>query len=118
MDMAVHDILFNMLAEEENVTLTSQEEATVETTAQDFWDDLTEEQQERIAVTEEDIQETMRQIAVAQKYQTSLSEKNEIDYEKYAFDGDAYKAILNDHTYKSNDQIWGLLDFGNIVLEH
>lgn len=123
MDMAVHDQIFYELAIEEGLELSSEEEAALASKEGDFWADLTEEQKERLGVEEEKIYETMKHLALAEKYQTMLTERNGFDeeghsYDSYSISGSNYEKILNDHTYEINEKVWDKVDFGNVVVEH
>ncbi|MGN0484460.1 MAG: hypothetical protein ACI4HI_13005 [Lachnospiraceae bacterium] len=118
MDMAVHDEILSSLAKKEQMTLDEKEKKTAEDKTEEFWNGLLEEQQKRILISKEEAQITVEKIALAEKYQQYLAEKNGRDVKEYGFEGDAYKAIRNDHTVTVNKRIWKRLDFGNVTLQH
>lgn len=122
LDMAVHDEIFYCMAKEEGLELSPEENAALVSKEGDFWADLTEEQKERLGVTEQKISDTMFRLALAEKYQTVLTERNSFDeevhtYESYGVSGSNYKKILEDHTYSVNEKVWDKIDFGNVIVE-
>jgi hypothetical protein len=118
-DMAVHDRIFYELALQEQLTLTEEEQSVLEGTQNDFWDDMTQEQQELIAVGEDQLNESMYRIALAEKYQQQLSEQEEIIYDSFDADGTAYKElVLPEHTYEVTEAVWDEVPFGNIIVPH
>ena len=68
LDMAVHDEIFYCMAKEEGLELSPEENAALVSKEGDFWADLTEEQKERLGVTEQKISDTMFRLALAEKY--------------------------------------------------
>ena len=63
--------------------------------------------------------ETMRHLALAEKYQNSLVEQDGNDsYDSYSISGEKYQEILKDHTFKVKERVWDKIDFGNIVVGH
>ena len=122
LDMAVHDEIFYCMAKEEGLELSPEENAALVSKEGDFWADLTEEQKERLGVTEQKISDTMFRLALAEKYQTVLTERNSFDeedhtYESYGVSGSNYKKILEDHTYSVKEMVWVKYDFGNVIVE-
>ena len=118
MDMAVHDEIFYQMALAEKVVLSEEEESILKERQNDFWTDLSEEAKERIEVSEEELNQTMEKIALAQKYQMVYANMQGASYEDYEFNGDRYKELQDLHEVEINDSIWNRLDFGNITLEH
>lgn len=119
LDMAIHDEIFYELAQKEGLTLSSEEEEMLNNKEMDFWSDLTDEQKESLGVSEEQIMETMRHLALAEKYQNSLVEQDGNDsYDSYSISGEKYQEILKDHTFKVKERVWDKIDFGNIVVGH
>lgn len=118
MDMAVHDEIFYRLAVEEGMELSSEEEAHLANDLYDFWSDLEEEQRERLGVDEEVLAESMRKIALAEKYQGLLAEIEQKDYEAYSFSGAEYEEMLQEHIYEIKDSVWDRVRFGGVTVDH
>lgn len=118
MDMAVHDEIFYQMAIAEEIVLSEEEERILKESQNDFWMDLSDEAKERIGVSEEEIDETMEKIALAQKYQSIYANLQGVSYEDCEFNGSEYENLLNSHEVEINSKIWDRLDFGNITLEH
>ena len=117
--MAIHDELFYQMAMEEKIELTEEEENSLRNYQNDFWADLVDEEKaEKLGVTREDIEGTMRKVAYAQKMQTVYAELQGREYEDYDFSADAYQELLEEQEYKINRKVWDRLTFGNITLEH
>lgn len=122
LDMAIHDEIFYELALEEELELSEEESAALNSKEGDFWSDLAEEQKERLGVSEDKILDTMTHLALAEKYQIFLAGQEgfeeEDSYDSYSIAGSNYEEILKDHVYEVNDKVWDKIDFGNVVLEH
>lgn len=117
MDMAVHDVIFYRMAEEEELSLSEDEKQYVENKADDFWNDLEEEGQKRLGVSKGEIDDTFIHMGLAQKAQQLLADTNGVDYREYNVEGSMYQDVLDEHTYKINEKLWKRLDFGNIILD-
>lgn len=117
MNMAVHDVIFYQIAEQDALSLSKEEQEYVANMADDFWNDLEEDGQERLGVSKEEIDDTFVHMGLAQKAQQILADENGVDYREYNVEGSMYQDILAEHTYKINDKIWERLDFGNIILD-
>lgn len=117
-DMTIHDTLFSQMAAKEGVVLSEAEEQYLANEQQDFWSDLTEEQRERLSVSEETLDETMRKMALAQKYQSILAEMEQVDYEDYSIGGMEYEKLLAQHTCELDETTWDRVPFGSITVDH
>lgn len=117
-DMTVHDTLFSQMAAEEGIVLSEAEEQYLANEQQDFWSDLTEEQRESLSVSEDTLDETMRKMALAQKYQSILAEMEQVDYEDYSIGGTEYEKLLAQHTYELDGTTWDRVPFGSITVDH
>lgn len=118
MDMAIHDEIFYQLALEEGIELTEEEETYLANSQYDFWSDLEEEQKERLGAEEDAIKESLRRIALAEKYQYLLAKMQNRDFEDYSISGRAYQKMLDEHMYEVCDAIWDRVDFGGITVDH
>ena len=117
-DMTVHDTLFAQMAAEEGIVLSEAEEQYLANEQQDFWSDLTEEQRESLSVSEDTLDETMRKMALAQKYQSILAEMEQVDYEDYSIGGMEYEKLLSQHTCELDETTWDRVPFGSITVDH
>lgn len=118
LEMAIHDQLFYQKAMEENLTLDADEENSYRNAVSDFWMDLLEGQAERMPVSKEDINETMHQIALAEKYQAELAEEMGDSYASYNWDGYGYQQWRETQDVEVNEKLWDRISVGNISLEH
>ena len=118
LDMTVHDTLFSQMAAKEGVVLSEAEEQYLANEQQDFWSDLTEEQRESLSVSEDTLDETMRKMALAQKYQSILAEREQVDYEDYSIGGTEYEKLLAQHTCELDETTWERVPFGSITVDH
>ncbi|MCR4673609.1 MAG: hypothetical protein K5675_01255 [Lachnospiraceae bacterium] len=120
MNMAVHDYLFYDEALKCGLVLSEEEKELLENRRTDFWEDLYDVQKENLPVSYETLNDSMRKIALAEKYQLKLAEENGTTYAAYAYDGYDYKQWLNEHdiSVKVNKKVWNRINFGNITLVH
>lgn len=116
MEMMIHDTIFYHLAEREKLVLTAEEETYMLNQKKDFWNDLEEEGQERIGVSEAELEDVFYRMALAQKEQQILADSQGVDYQEYTIEGECYAALLAEHSYQINEKLWERLDFGNITL--
>lgn len=117
-EMAVHDEIFCRMSEEDGMELTSEEEELLVSRQRDFWSDLTEDQREKLGVTEDAINLQIRKAALAEKYQNIIAEKNNSDYEAYGVGELPYETLLEEHAYKVHKNIWERIRFGDVILTH
>lgn len=118
MDMAIHDMIFYQLSVKNQIALTDEEKQKLELKQYDFWSDLEEEQRQVLDPFKEQVLSTMEQIALAQKQQEVTAELNGDSYENYLQDGEAYKRMLQAHSYKVYKDVWERLEFGNLTISH
>ena len=117
--MAVHDSVFYEAAKSQGMELTKEEEIYVENEIRDFWMDLLDVQKENMPVTDEQIEESIRRMALAQKYQKWLAEQNGRRYEEFDWDSYDYEMLFSAaHTQKINEAVWSRVHLGNITLVH
>lgn len=118
LDMAVHDEILSKLAKKENIELEKAEKKAVQEKTEEFWNGLLDEQQKRICVNEKEIGTTVEKIALAEKYQSVLAQREGGTAKDYAFEGKAYETLREEHSVKVNKHVWNLLDFGNVTITH
>ena len=117
-EMAVHDEIFYRQAMAEKLTLDEKEEEQLRSRQEDFWTDMTEEQQERLGVDKAEIDRQLEKAALAQKYQNQIAAENNSDFDGYSAGAEPYEQILKELKYKLNEKLWDRVDFGNIILNH
>lgn len=118
MDMAIHDAIFYELALAEGIVLDEEEELRLANAQYDFWSDLEEEQREALGVSEDVIKESMRRLAVAEKYQYVLAAMEGKSFASYSVDGSAYEELLTEHTFEIEEDVWSRTRFGGITVNH
>lgn len=117
MQMAIHDEVFYQMAMEEGMELSEADESALADVEQDFWSDLIMiDGDQRMGISEKDIQMTMRKMALAQKYQEIYAELNNKSYEDYDFTEAPYKKLLKKQDYKIHDKVWKRVSMGSITL--
>lgn len=118
MKMAVHDYLFYCEAVKAGLQLDATEQRRLENTEADFWMDLLDEQADNLPVSDEYLVETMRRIALAEKYQAQLARQEGHSYTSYSWNGGYYNKWLETQDVTINDKIWDRISVGNITLTH
>lgn len=116
MEQAVHDLIFYWRAVDEKVALNQEEIDYMENLRMDFWNDLEEEGQKRLGVSEREIYQIFERMALAQKAQQRLADEKGVDYREYNVNGGMYLELRQEHTVQINEKLWERLNFGNIVL--
>lgn len=117
-EMAVHDEIFSRMAQEEGVELSAEEEELLVSRQSDFWSDLTEDQREKLGVTEDAINLQIRKAALAEKYQNIIAVENNSDFAGYSVGALPYETLLKEHEYTIHKNIWERIGFGDIILTH
>lgn len=117
-DMAAHDEIFYRMAVAEGLELDEAEEAYLANEIMDFFMDLSEEQLARLGVEREDIENGMRKIALANKYQSILSQIEGVEYTEYDHTGEAYAALVAGHTIEENEEVWDRISVGNVTVNY
>ena len=117
-DMAVHDEIFYQMAVAEELVLDEREEAYLANELADFCSDVTAEQLDRLGVTTEDIEIAMRKVALANKYQSILSQTKNMEYTEYDYTGSIYLAMLEQHEVVKNESVWSRITVGKITVNY
>ena len=117
-NMAIHDEIFYQMALEEGLVLDEREETYLLNEQQDFLMDLSEEQMQRLGVSEEDLLASMRKIALANKAQSILAQSNGLYYKDYNYTGTVYELILEEHQVKVEESVWDRISVGNITVNY
>jgi hypothetical protein len=117
--MAIHDELFYRMALAEEIELSDEDESILAEKSEETWTDLVDYGKDvRLGVTREDIEETLRKIAYADKMQYIYANMQGLDEEDYDFTSDSYLDFLGKQDYKISEDVWGRVDFGNVTLTH
>jgi hypothetical protein len=117
--MAIHDELFYRMALDEGITLNDEEESILAEKSEETWTDLVDYGKDvRLGVTREDMEETLRKIAYADKMQYIYANMQGLDEEDYDFTSGSYLDFLGKQDYKISEDVWGRVDFGNVTLTH
>ena len=118
MDMAVHDRLFYNGAIEEGLSLSGEEEEILEERYLDFLDDVLLVQTDSPLYDEKLIHTTMEQMALSEKYQGFLADRDDTTYAGYGYDGYDYKNYLPEHEVKINKSVWDRVSIGDNTIDH
>lgn len=119
MKKAIHDEVFYQMAQDENLELTQEEEQRIIDAQDAFWDNVMDSSKlERLGVTEEDINGTIRKIGIAQKYQAVYAAVYQMDMEDLEIEGEAYEMLLEDYSYRINKWVWEKVNYGDVTLIH
>lgn len=118
LDMAVHDKIFYEMACEAEIELDEQEEKRLANSQYDFWSDLEEEQLVWLGVSREVLNESLRKLAIAEKYQSIYAQMQNDSMEDYSFEGEKYKELLENHEVTVLDEVWDYVHFGFITVHH
>lgn len=117
-DMAVHDEIFYQLALAEEIVLDEREEEYLANEIYDFCSDVTEEQLEKVGMAPADVVLAMSKIALANKYQSILSQIEDVEYTEYDYTGSAYAGLIAGYEIVVNEAVWDRISVGNITVNN
>lgn len=117
-DMAVHDEIFYQLALAEEIVLDEREAEYLANEIYDFCSDVTEEQLEKVGMAPADVALAMSKIALANKYQSILSQMENVEYTEYDYTGSAYAKLLAGYEIVVNEAVWDRISVGNITVNN
>lgn len=119
MSMAIHDELFYQLYQDLNVEFSESELSMIQNNADDFWQDLVDEEKDiRLGIEQKDVYDTMYKIACAEKAQIIYAGILSVNYSDLDYASEEFLDFLSDYEYKVNDDVLNRLDFGDITLVH
>lgn len=119
LQMAIHDVIFSNMADAEGVVLDEGEEERLIFEQTNFWQDLVEDEKtEGLGAAREDIFESMRRAALAQKYQSIYEQINGVAAGAYDIEKEDYLALLAQQDYEIYTFLWRRVPFGDITLQH
>ena len=117
--MAAHDMIFYNAALEKGFSLTDEEKEYLENMRTDFWMDLYDQQKDNLPVSDEQINESIDRMALAQKYQRWIAEQNGRTFNEYDWDGYDFTQLLEaSHSIKENTSVWNRVNISEISLNH
>ena len=117
-NMAIHDELYYQLAVKEGIDeLTTLDKRDLENAKTDFWEDLLDEQWEKLPASEDVINAQIEKIAIAEKYEIYIANENNDTLASYKYDGYGYSQLLKEHEV-SIEKIWDRFVMGDITLTH
>lgn len=118
-DKAIHDEIFYRMAVNENIELTDEDKQEIADAQNLFWNSIMyDDKLEKLGVTEDDLNATIRKIGIAQKYQSIYAKEHNKAMEDYDIDAEDYKALLEENEYHIHDDVWDRVQYGEITLEH
>lgn len=116
--MAVHDRIFYRLSAQEGLVLSADEKTRLDNARTDFWADLYDEQKESLPVSYEAVNETIKEIALAEKYADLYAKENDLTVASVAWDGYDYEELKKEHDVRINKKVWNRVIVGDITLIH
>ena len=102
----------------EGIELDEQEEKRLANYQYDFWSDLEEEQIAWLGVSQEVLNESLRKLAIAEKYQSIYAQIQNDSAEEYSFEEEKYQKLLEAHEVTVIEEIWDYVRFGFITVHH
>lgn len=117
MNLAIHDFIFYDLAQGMDMQLDQEEIDYADSQCEDFWSDLGETGQQRLGITQEELNEDMLHMALAQKYQQLYAAMQSVTEEDCDVDGITYEKMLKEHSYKVENSVWRGISMGHVTLD-
>ncbi len=115
-DMMIHDYVYARDAAKDGMSLSEEEEKACDNSAEDFWNDLTEEQREALGIPEDEVYTVCRQIGLAEKWEAHLQETEGRDLASYQVGGKAWEEQRNSMDIKYNTEVLDRIEMGTITL--
>ncbi len=119
MEKAIHDEIFYRMALEENVELEKEDDEELNSAEMLFWNSIMfGDKIERLGVTEETLNDSIRKVALAQKYQRQYAEKQDEAMEEYDSTGGKYLKMREQNQISVKDEVWDKVHYGDVSLDH
>lgn len=115
-DMMIHDYVYARDAVKSGISLSAEEEEACRNTAEDFWNDLTEEQRKALGIPEEQVYTVCRQIGLAEKQAIHLHETEGRDLASYGVGGKAWEEQRDSMDIRYNMEVLDRIEMGTITL--
>ncbi len=116
MNMAISDIIFSDIGHEYGVKLSVAEDAHAGMVFSDFWDDLSEAQQELMADVYDDMKATALSMAYAQKSREIYAESIGVTVDDISVDSTIYDEIKTRYNIVVEESIWKGIGFGKVTI--
>lgn len=114
----IHDYLFYEEAKKADITLTAEEQEYLKNAQTDFWEDLLDQQWERLPASEDYINEQIRRAAIVQKYQRQLANEMGVTEASLNWDGYEYSKILKKHSVRNHKKVLDRLRVSELTIHH
>lgn len=119
MEKAIHDEIFYAMAVSDGMELTEEDEIKISEVQDLFWDNIMYgDKLERLGVTEDELNQSIRKIGLAQKYQSVYAGVHQIAMEDLEVGGSGYEVMCQEHRYRVHDDVWDRVNYGDITLTH
>ena len=118
MGKTVHDWIFYKEAKKKGIKLTAKEKAYLETRKEDFWEDLFDEQYDNMYTSKKAVNAEIDRMALAQKYQSQLADKMNINYHRLDWDAFEFEPIKKEHRIRISDKLWMRIRIGEVTIRH
>lgn len=116
-DMAVNDAVFTEVGHEYGVRLDPDETGLAISRFEDFWSDLTDEQQELLEDIYDDLESTAVSMAYAEKSRQIYASSEDIDEEELIKeDSPEFDEICKKYKIRIEENIWKGIGFGKVTI--
>lgn len=115
-DMMIHDYVYARDAAKDGMSLSAEEEKACDNSAQDFWNDLTQEQREALGIPEEQVYTVCRQIGLAERWAEYLHETEGRDLASYQVGGKAWEEQRDSMDIVYHNDVLDRIEMGTITL--
>ena len=115
-DMMIHDYVYARDAAEDGMSLSKEEDKACDSSAEDFWNDLTEEQREALGIPIDEVYTVCRQIGLAEKWTEHLHETEGRDLASYQVGGKAWEEQRDNMDIVYHNDVLDRIEMGTITL--
>lgn len=117
MNLAIHDFIFYEEAKKLELELDQEEIDYAAQRCEDFWMDLGEYGQQALGITQDELNEDLLRMALAQKYEQLYAAMQDVEPEDCRLGGMVYEELVKEHTCKIKNRIWEGISMGTVTLE-
>ncbi len=117
LNQAVYDEIYFNLAIENNISLTNDEYALLQSKARDFYNDMSDYQKELSEFDYNYVFNCISKSAMAEKYNDYIGYTYGYSNEQLGVEGSYYQDILSSHSYSVNNDIWDKISMGRVTLQ-
>lgn len=115
-DMMLHDHVYAREAAEKGYSLTEEEKTLCDSAASDFWSDLGSDQKAALGISEETVYDTCRNIGLAEKYLSRVSEESGRDLALYETGGKLWEEKRDGMDIRYHDAVLSRVEMGTITV--